>query len=256
VSPEEAVKVVKSGDTVVIPIDTEPHALSKALMSRRAELKNVTIMVRQPRHDLGWFEADFGESFRVILDTQAGVGSKALNEKRVDYIPFLTSLRFKDEHSSRRKVREIDVVMLVVSGVGLLTAGILGLVGVILIAIVLPFLAPLLIVIVPAFIVCVETQHASKLRTADGPKGGRYAFVRVPVVPALAHRFNLFADTIQNIWASGSTQMSTVFDFDELKQQPFALNDRNIDKIRSCSSYMGTRYRLFLIGLSHRQRRD
>lgn len=115
VSPEQAVKVVKSGDTVAIPIDTEPHNLSKALMDRRSELKNVTLMIRQPRYDLGWFEGDFGDSFNVVLDTQAGVGSKALNEGRVDYIPFLTSLRFKDEHSSRRKVKEIDVVMLVVS---------------------------------------------------------------------------------------------------------------------------------------------
>lgn len=115
VSPGEAVKLIKTGDTVVIPIDTEPQALSKALMDRRGELENVTIMIRQPRYDLGWLKGGFSDSFNVILDTQAGIGSIALNEKRVDYVPFLTSLRFKDEHESWRKVRGIDVAMIVIS---------------------------------------------------------------------------------------------------------------------------------------------
>jgi len=115
VFPKEAVKVIKSGDTVVIPIDTEPQSLSKALMDRRGELENVTIMIRQPRYDLGWFKGDYGDSFNVILDTQAGIGSTALNEKIVDYVPFLTSLRFKNDRDSQRKVRGIDVVLLVVS---------------------------------------------------------------------------------------------------------------------------------------------
>ena len=95
VSPEEAVKVIKSGDTVVIPIDTEPRALSKALMNRRSELEDVTIMFRQPRDDCGWFKEEVGSPFRVVLDTQAGSGTEALVQKTVDYIPFLTSLRFR-----------------------------------------------------------------------------------------------------------------------------------------------------------------
>ena len=115
VSPEEAIQVIQSGDTVVIPIDTEPRALSNALIHRRGELKDVTIMLRQPRYDVGWFGADFGDSFRVMLDTQAGIGSKLLNEKRAEFLPFLTSLRFKDEGKPERKVRDLDVVMAVVS---------------------------------------------------------------------------------------------------------------------------------------------
>jgi 4-hydroxybutyrate CoA-transferase len=84
-------------------------------MDRRGELKHVTILVRQPRSDLGWFEGDFGGSFNVMLDTQAGSGFKALGERRVDYIPFLTSLRFKIDHHARRNDKDIDVVMIVVS---------------------------------------------------------------------------------------------------------------------------------------------
>ncbi len=115
VPPEEAVKDIKSGDTVVIPVDTEPLALSKALMNRSDELENVRVMIRQPRCDLGWISSDFRPAFDVILDTQTGVGSQALNEKKIDYIPFLTSLRFKGEGDPRRQVKDIDAVMIVVS---------------------------------------------------------------------------------------------------------------------------------------------
>jgi len=115
VSPDEAVKIIKSGDTVVIPIDTQPQALSKALINKNEELEDVTIMIRQPRHDIGWFQDDLGRTFNIILDTQAGIGAQAVAKGKLDFIPHLTSLRFRDEHDPRRIINEIDVVMIVVS---------------------------------------------------------------------------------------------------------------------------------------------
>jgi len=116
VSPEEAVRVIEPGDTVVIPVGTEVQALSRALMNRRGELRDVTVLLRMPRYDLGWLSGDFAEAFNVILDTQpASLGAKAMNEKRVDLIPFLYGLRFKGEHDVRRKAQDVDVVMIVVS---------------------------------------------------------------------------------------------------------------------------------------------
>ena len=115
VSPEEAVKVIKSGDTVVIPIDTEPRALSKALMNRRAELEDVTIMFRQPRDDCGWFKEEVGSPFRVVLDTQAGSGTEALVQRTVDYVPFLTSLRFRQTTCRPHAKNDVEVAMVVVS---------------------------------------------------------------------------------------------------------------------------------------------
>jgi 4-hydroxybutyrate CoA-transferase len=116
VSPERAVKVVESGDTVVIPVATEVQALSRALMSRRDELRDVTVMIRMPRFDLGWLGGEFGEAFNVILDTQpASFGAKFMNEKKLDLIPFLYGLRFKGEGDARRKAQDVDVVMIVVS---------------------------------------------------------------------------------------------------------------------------------------------
>lgn len=47
----------------------------------------------------------------------------------------------------------VFILGLTLSTVGLLTAGVLGLIGVILLAIVLPFLAPLLLVLIPIGII-------------------------------------------------------------------------------------------------------
>ncbi len=116
VSPEEAVRVIESGDTVVIPVATEVQALSRALMNRKDELRDVTVLLRMPRYDLGWLSEDFGGAFTVILDTQpASLGAKAVNERGVDLIPFLYGLRFKGEHDARRTPPDGGVVMIVVS---------------------------------------------------------------------------------------------------------------------------------------------
>ena len=116
VPPEDAVKIIESGDTVVIPVATEPMALSKALMKRKHELKNVIVMLRMPRIDIGWLSGNFGNAFNVILDTQpAGVGAEAMRDGRIDLRPFLYGLRFKAENDARRKKEVIDVAMVVVS---------------------------------------------------------------------------------------------------------------------------------------------
>ncbi|MFC1990328.1 acetyl-CoA hydrolase/transferase family protein [Chloroflexota bacterium] len=116
VSPEEAVKVVRSGDTVVIPADCEPQALSTALMNRKDELQNVRVLIREPRYDLGWLRGDFGNAFDVVLDTHpGGVGAKAMRESGVGFIPILYGLRFKRAHDTRREAENIEVIMIVVS---------------------------------------------------------------------------------------------------------------------------------------------
>ena len=47
----------------------------------------------------------------------------------------------------------VFILGLTVSGIGLLAAGVLGLIGVVLLAIVLPFLAPLFLVLIPIGII-------------------------------------------------------------------------------------------------------
>lgn len=115
VTAEEAVKAIKSGDTVAIPIDTDPLALSQALQARKKELENVTILMRQPRNELGWFDPELEDVFHIFLDTQLGALGRKLTEKKADFIPYLTSIRFKDEGKLQKYPREIDAVMIVVT---------------------------------------------------------------------------------------------------------------------------------------------
>ena len=115
-SSEAAVRMIASGDTVVIPVATEPVSLSRALINRKNDLANVNILLRMPRCDFGWLSEDFGESFNVLIDTQPGnVGAKAISKKRMDYTPCLYGLRFKYEEDSRREPIALNVVMIVVS---------------------------------------------------------------------------------------------------------------------------------------------
>jgi 4-hydroxybutyrate CoA-transferase len=116
VSPAQAVSTITSGDTVVIPVATEPVSLSSALINRRNELTDVNILIRMPRCDFGWFSEDFGDAFNVRIDTQPGEGgAKAITTKKVDYAPCLYGLRFKFEDDSRLEHMAIDAVMVVVS---------------------------------------------------------------------------------------------------------------------------------------------
>jgi 4-hydroxybutyrate CoA-transferase len=117
VSADEAVKCILSGEVVAIPIDTAAKALSQALIDRRHEVENVRLLVRSSGADLGWYDEDYKPNIEVIADTQAGGASAALNEKKIDFIPFLTSFRFKgyQEENPRHATLPIDVAMIVVS---------------------------------------------------------------------------------------------------------------------------------------------
>lgn len=115
-SAEDAVSIVESGDTVVIPVGTEPWSLSDALMNRRNELRDVRVLIRLPRTDVGWFSKDLGQAFQVLADTQpGGPGAKAMKEKGIDMVPFLYKLRFKEQDELYRHGSKIDVLMVVIS---------------------------------------------------------------------------------------------------------------------------------------------
>ena len=117
VSADEAVKCIKSGEVVAIPVDTTAKALSQALIRRRHEVENVRVLVRSLGADLGWDDEDYKPNIEVIADTQAGGASAVLNEKKIDFLPFLSSFRFKgyQEENPRHATLPIDVAMIVVS---------------------------------------------------------------------------------------------------------------------------------------------
>lgn len=96
VSPEEAVKVVKSGDFVITPLPIQPPIIMEALAARASELKNVTVSVAAPAVDPGWFAPEMEESFNVFVELFIGSRVRdSVDAKRASYLPDLFSMRYK-----------------------------------------------------------------------------------------------------------------------------------------------------------------
>jgi 4-hydroxybutyrate CoA-transferase len=116
VSADEAAKSIKSGDVIAIPVDSYVKAMSQAIIRRRNELENVKILLRSADSALGWTSEDLKPSFIVISDTTYHAPSSTLSNKEIDFIPALSSLRFKGDGDPRRDyLRKLDVALVVVS---------------------------------------------------------------------------------------------------------------------------------------------
>ncbi|MBI4310673.1 MAG: 4-hydroxybutyrate CoA-transferase [Chloroflexi bacterium] len=86
VSAEEAMQVVKSGDTVVFPHGGEPEALGFALAARKEEVRGVKVLLPVPRIDFGWYDPGWEDSFQVIPSFATAMARKLLDERRIDYL--------------------------------------------------------------------------------------------------------------------------------------------------------------------------
>jgi len=86
VSPEEAVKVVKSGDRVSFTYGREPRALGLALAARLGELKDVKIFIRTPGMDFGWYDAGWEESFQIEISYVLPITREMMSERRCDFV--------------------------------------------------------------------------------------------------------------------------------------------------------------------------
>jgi len=116
VSAVEAVRAIRSGNKVYVPIGGEPQALCEALAARLGEITDVEFISCAPRSDYGWFQPGWEMSFSTNLEVFAGtVARPALEERRADYTPFLFSLQPKPSRECWPQRRQIDVFMTTVS---------------------------------------------------------------------------------------------------------------------------------------------
>ncbi len=106
----EAVKAVKSGDTVVFSI-FPPVTLPPALAARKDELRDVTVRLLAPANDPGWLrmpdESTFGIEFELYIGDFARF---VTDERRGTYLPNLFSLGMKaydDPHHDDVKVPDV-----------------------------------------------------------------------------------------------------------------------------------------------------
>jgi len=86
VTPEEAVKVVKSGDRVSFTYGREPRALGLALAARLGELKDVKIFIRTPAMDFGWYDPGWEESFQIEISYVLPIAREMMAERRCDFV--------------------------------------------------------------------------------------------------------------------------------------------------------------------------
>jgi 4-hydroxybutyrate CoA-transferase len=114
-TPQEAVKAVKSGDTVVLSI-FPPVTLPPALAARKEELSDVNIRLLAPASDPGWLRMPDESTFRVEFELYIGDFARFVtDEKRGSYLPNLFSLGMKAYDQGRGDVHLPDVLFCTVS---------------------------------------------------------------------------------------------------------------------------------------------
>jgi 4-hydroxybutyrate CoA-transferase len=113
VSAEEAVKIVKSNQSIFIhSVAAPPLSLIEALVKRADELENVQINHLHVEGDLKYFDEKYSKSFRVNNLFTGANARHAVREGRADYVPVFLSevpLLFS------RKIIPLDVAFLQVS---------------------------------------------------------------------------------------------------------------------------------------------
>lgn len=115
-TPAEAVKAVKSGDTVIFSI-FPPLTLPPALAARRDELKDVKVRLLAPASDPGWLRMPDESTFSVEFELYIGDFARFVtDERRGTFLPNLFSLGMKAYDDERRTdVQPPDVAFVSVS---------------------------------------------------------------------------------------------------------------------------------------------
>jgi len=115
-SGDEAMKLVKAGDLVMIPI-AGPRVLPGALFRYCTENGvAIDLRVAAPLTDPGWFRAGHEETFRVEFELFIGDFARpTMDEGRATYLPNLFSLNFKDVDEKREESRPVDVFLVSVT---------------------------------------------------------------------------------------------------------------------------------------------
>jgi 4-hydroxybutyrate CoA-transferase len=111
----EAVKLVKSGDTVMVPI-LPPPTLCLNLAARKDSLRDVTVRLLAPSADPGWLRMPDESVFKVEFELFIGDFARfVMDERRGTYLPNLFSLGMKAYDQGREDVHVPDVLFCTVS---------------------------------------------------------------------------------------------------------------------------------------------
>lgn len=116
VSADEAVKVVNSGDRVVISLAQDLWVIPDALFARRDELRGVEILQGVTATNYPWQQPGCEESFIVNCGQFTGpMPRQMMWERRADFTAVTYALEFKDQDEKRPGYIEPDVSLVVLS---------------------------------------------------------------------------------------------------------------------------------------------
>jgi 4-hydroxybutyrate CoA-transferase len=110
IAPEEAIKVIKSGDHVAFAYGLEPNDLGLALLARARDAKDIRLYVPAPGRDFPWYEPGWEETFDVSVGYILPVARKMMEERRGDYM--VSGLLWAEDPSVREPV---DVLLIYLS---------------------------------------------------------------------------------------------------------------------------------------------
>ncbi len=85
ISPEEAIKVIKSGGHVAFAYGLEPNDLGLALVAKAGDIKDIQLYVPAPGRDFPWYESGWEEAFNVSVGYILPVARNMIEERRGDY---------------------------------------------------------------------------------------------------------------------------------------------------------------------------
>jgi 4-hydroxybutyrate CoA-transferase len=116
---EQAVKVVKSGDHVAIPVYSNPSLIAEALANRLNELRGVTVHIGAAASDLPWYRPEATQAFMIEPWYTSPYLPKAIrqmvNDKRSDHRVCPSALLCKAWDEARPDSPRPDVALLDVS---------------------------------------------------------------------------------------------------------------------------------------------
>ena len=83
---EEAIKVVKSGDSVSFAYGTEPLALGSALLDRGKEVGRIKVFLPAPGRKFAWYDPGYEDTFQIEVAHVLPVVQKMMHDKRGDFL--------------------------------------------------------------------------------------------------------------------------------------------------------------------------
>ena len=110
VSPEEAVRAIKSGDHVAFAYGNEPSDLAMALIASAPEWKNISLLVPAPGRELPCYEPGWEETFQVSVGYILPRVRNMIAERRGDYL--ISGLLWAEDPAIREPV---DVLLIELS---------------------------------------------------------------------------------------------------------------------------------------------